>query len=180
VNLHSRRPRLAFFSVMCSAAAAFTILFGSFWARPDAFCGWQASPDWQLGRWGSTGVPKELSSAPLIERGRNLARAADCEACHTSKSGVPAPHANNQRFPGDRASAEGSGVRYSWLSGANVRLRVSICSSRTTARGRLALLRTDSRSAPGSIGPGQFPSPRGPMNLRRAAVAVRRSGQSGV
>ena len=35
-----------------------------------------------------TGVPAELSPARLIERGRYLARAADCEACHTSEDGV--------------------------------------------------------------------------------------------
>jgi mono/diheme cytochrome c family protein len=36
-----------------------------------------------------TGVPPELAKANLIERGQYLARAADCEACHTAKGGAP-------------------------------------------------------------------------------------------
>jgi mono/diheme cytochrome c family protein len=38
---------------------------------------------------GPTGVPKELESASLIERGQYLTRAADCLACHTSEDGQP-------------------------------------------------------------------------------------------
>jgi mono/diheme cytochrome c family protein len=36
-----------------------------------------------------TGVPASLRQAGLIERGEYLARAADCEACHTVKGGEP-------------------------------------------------------------------------------------------
>jgi mono/diheme cytochrome c family protein len=36
-----------------------------------------------------TGVPPELANAGLIKRGEYLARAADCEACHTAKGGAP-------------------------------------------------------------------------------------------
>lgn len=36
-----------------------------------------------------TGVPAELANANLLERGEYLTRAADCEACHTAKGGVP-------------------------------------------------------------------------------------------
>jgi mono/diheme cytochrome c family protein len=36
-----------------------------------------------------TGVPAELASASLVERGQYLARAADCEACHTAPGGTP-------------------------------------------------------------------------------------------
>ncbi len=36
-----------------------------------------------------TGVPAELASADIVQRGEYLARAADCEACHTAKGGVP-------------------------------------------------------------------------------------------
>jgi mono/diheme cytochrome c family protein len=36
-----------------------------------------------------TGVPATLASADAVERGRYLARAADCEACHTVKGGAP-------------------------------------------------------------------------------------------
>ncbi len=36
-----------------------------------------------------TGVPPELAGADLVRRGEYLARAADCEACHTAKGGTP-------------------------------------------------------------------------------------------
>jgi mono/diheme cytochrome c family protein len=36
-----------------------------------------------------TGVPPELANATAVQRGEYLARAADCEACHTAKGGVP-------------------------------------------------------------------------------------------
>src|SRR4030081_773059 len=38
---------------------------------------------------GPTGVPAELASASLIERGQYLTRAADCLACHTKEGGEP-------------------------------------------------------------------------------------------
>jgi mono/diheme cytochrome c family protein len=52
-----------------------------------------------------TGVPKELKGASLIERGQYLARAADCEACHTAEGGVP--------FAGGRAFVLPFGTLYS-------------------------------------------------------------------
>jgi mono/diheme cytochrome c family protein len=36
-----------------------------------------------------TGAPSELRGAALIQRGEYLARAADCEACHTAPGGIP-------------------------------------------------------------------------------------------
>jgi mono/diheme cytochrome c family protein len=36
-----------------------------------------------------TGVPPELANATPVKRGEYLARAADCEACHTAKGGTP-------------------------------------------------------------------------------------------
>ena len=36
-----------------------------------------------------TGVPAELKSASLIERGEYLTRAADCMVCHTAQGGAP-------------------------------------------------------------------------------------------
>ncbi|MFA5955890.1 cytochrome c [Hyphomicrobium sp.] len=36
-----------------------------------------------------TGVPASLATADLVTRGEYLTRAADCEACHTAKGGVP-------------------------------------------------------------------------------------------
>jgi mono/diheme cytochrome c family protein len=52
-----------------------------------------------------TGVPAELKSATLIERGQYLARAADCEVCHTAEGGVP--------FAGGRAFVLPFGTLYS-------------------------------------------------------------------
>ncbi len=36
-----------------------------------------------------TGVPAELANADILARGKYLTLAADCEACHTAKGGVP-------------------------------------------------------------------------------------------
>jgi mono/diheme cytochrome c family protein len=52
-----------------------------------------------------TGVPSELKSASIIERGEYLARAADCAVCHTAKDGVP--------FAGGRAFVLPFGTLYS-------------------------------------------------------------------
>jgi mono/diheme cytochrome c family protein len=52
-----------------------------------------------------TGVPAELKSASLVERGEYLARAADCGVCHTAKSGAP--------FAGGRAFILPFGTIYS-------------------------------------------------------------------
>src|SRR5438270_7022358 len=52
-----------------------------------------------------TGVPDELKSASLAERGEYLTRAADCVVCHTAKGGVP--------FAGGRAFVLPFGTLYS-------------------------------------------------------------------
>ncbi|MDB6082750.1 MAG: alcohol dehydrogenase [Gammaproteobacteria bacterium] len=52
-----------------------------------------------------TGVPAELASASLAERGEYLTRAADCLVCHTAKDGVP--------FAGGRAFVLPFGTLYS-------------------------------------------------------------------
>ena len=52
-----------------------------------------------------TGVPAELKSASLVERGEYLTRAADCVVCHTAKDGVP--------FAGGRAFVLPFGTMYS-------------------------------------------------------------------
>jgi mono/diheme cytochrome c family protein len=52
-----------------------------------------------------TGVPSELKSASLVERGEYLTRAADCAVCHTAKDGVP--------FAGGRAFVLPFGAIYS-------------------------------------------------------------------
>ena len=52
-----------------------------------------------------TGVPAELRSEDIVNRGKYLARAADCMVCHTAKDGVP--------FAGGRAFALPFGTIYS-------------------------------------------------------------------
>jgi mono/diheme cytochrome c family protein len=52
-----------------------------------------------------TGVADELKSASLTERGEYLTRAADCQACHTAKGGMP--------FAGGRAFVLPFGTMYS-------------------------------------------------------------------
>jgi mono/diheme cytochrome c family protein len=52
-----------------------------------------------------TGVPAELKSASLVERGQYLTRAADCVVCHTAKDGAP--------FAGGRAFVLPIGTIYS-------------------------------------------------------------------
>lgn len=106
MTLPSRRRRLTLFSVLAVAAAAF-IYFLWIVAGPGPmhFAGGEQVPIGNYGGADPTGVPKELSSASLIERGRYLARAADCEACHTSKSGVP--------YSGGRAFVLPFGTLYS-------------------------------------------------------------------
>jgi mono/diheme cytochrome c family protein len=52
-----------------------------------------------------TGVPTELNSASLVERGEYLARAADCVVCHTAPGGAP--------FAGGRAFVLPFGTMYS-------------------------------------------------------------------
>jgi mono/diheme cytochrome c family protein len=52
-----------------------------------------------------TGVPGELKSASLVERGEYLARAADCAVCHTANGGAP--------FAGGRAFVLPFGTIYS-------------------------------------------------------------------
>jgi mono/diheme cytochrome c family protein len=52
-----------------------------------------------------TGVPEELKSASIVERGEYLTRAADCAVCHTAKDGAP--------FAGGRAFVLPFGTIYS-------------------------------------------------------------------
>jgi len=52
-----------------------------------------------------SGVPVELKSASLVERGEYLTRAADCGPCHTAKDGIP--------FAGGRAFVLPFGTLYS-------------------------------------------------------------------
>jgi mono/diheme cytochrome c family protein len=85
----SREWRYAILGVVCIAAI---LLIGFLWIvlgpGPVDFAGGGrvALADYKGAD--PTGVPPELRNASLVERGQYLARAADCEACHTAKGGV--------------------------------------------------------------------------------------------
>jgi mono/diheme cytochrome c family protein len=64
--------------------------------RPLDFAGGTKATLAQYRAGDPTGVPAELRSASLIERGEYLTRAADCAACHTAEGG--APYAGGRAF----------------------------------------------------------------------------------
>src|SRR5579863_7670140 len=102
----SRRLRFGFYAVVALAAAAFIyFLWIVLGPGPMHFAGGKRVPIGNYGGGDPTGVPKELAQTSLLERGRYLARAADCEACHTAKSGVP--------YSGGRAFVLPVGTLYS-------------------------------------------------------------------
>ena len=70
--------------VVIGAAVAAYIVLGP---QPTAFAGGKrvALADYTQGD--PTGVPAELKSATLVERGEYLVRAADCVVCHTAPGG---------------------------------------------------------------------------------------------
>ena len=77
--------------ILVVAAIAVVVVAAGIWIirgpGPMAFVDGQkvALADYQAGD--PTGVPASLAKASLIERGRYLAQAADCMACHTSQGG---------------------------------------------------------------------------------------------
>src|SRR6201991_1759023 len=58
-------------------------------SRPLAFAGGQTVTLADYKGPSPTGVPADFASTDPIARGQYLARAADCQACHTAKGGVP-------------------------------------------------------------------------------------------
>lgn len=87
------------------AAVALVAAYIAFGPGPTAFAGGRhvALSDYHQGD--PTGVPAEMKSASLVERGAYLTRAADCVVCHTAKGGVP--------FAGGRAFILPFGTIYS-------------------------------------------------------------------
>lgn len=72
--------------VLAGAAVATYLALGP---GPTAFAkGARVALEKYQGR-NPSGVPDELKSAGLVERGEYLTRAADCMACHTREGGVP-------------------------------------------------------------------------------------------
>jgi mono/diheme cytochrome c family protein len=76
-----------------------------FGPRPTDFAAGKRVPLAQYQGQDPTGVPAELKTASLVERGEYLTRAADCVVCHTAKDGVP--------FAGGRAFVLPFGTLYS-------------------------------------------------------------------
>jgi mono/diheme cytochrome c family protein len=75
-------------------AVAAILLIGFLWIvlgpGPMDFAGGNFATAPGLRNWSEpTGAPPELAKASLVQRGQYLARAADCEACHTAKGGAP-------------------------------------------------------------------------------------------
>jgi len=104
--LQSRRLRFGFYAAVALAAAAFIyFLWIVLGPGPMHFAGGKRVPIGTFGGADPTGVPKELTQTSVVERGRYLARAADCEACHTAKSGIP--------YSGGRAFVLPFGTLYS-------------------------------------------------------------------
>jgi mono/diheme cytochrome c family protein len=104
--LQSRRLRSAIYAVAAVVVAIFIyFLWVVLGPGPMHFAAGKRVPIVNYRGGDPTGVPEELSGATLIERGRYLARAADCEACHTSKGGVP--------YAGGRAFVLPFGTLYS-------------------------------------------------------------------
>jgi mono/diheme cytochrome c family protein len=92
---------LAAIAVVVVIVAGYSV----FGPHPTDFAGGRrvALTDYQ--RPDPTGVPAELKSAGVVERGEYLTRAADCVVCHTAKDGVP--------FAGGRAFVLPFGTLYS-------------------------------------------------------------------
>ena len=91
--LSRRRSRALRYTLLGVAVVAVVVLVGLGWIvfgpGPTDFAGGKHVDlaDYHAGN--PTGVPRELADADVVRRGEYLARAADCEACHTAKGGRP-------------------------------------------------------------------------------------------
>jgi mono/diheme cytochrome c family protein len=88
--------------IVIAAVVASYVVFGP---HPTDFAGGKRVALAAYTQADPTGVPAELKSASLVERGEYLTRAADCVVCHTAKDGVP--------FAGGRAFVLPFGIIYS-------------------------------------------------------------------
>ena len=89
--------------VIAAAAAAGAVVWMASGPGPLAFA--KSAAGQAYAGPSPTGVPAELGRADLVTRGGYLARAADCESCHTAPGGKP--------FAGGRAIPTGFGTLYS-------------------------------------------------------------------
>jgi len=107
VTAFSQRSATARFLIAAIVAAVLVavvwLLWMAFGPGPMDFAGGQRVAGTSAQQ--ATGAPAELASASLVERGQYLARAADCEACHTAEGGQP--------FAGGRAIVLPFGTLYS-------------------------------------------------------------------
>lgn len=88
-----------------AAVGAIVSAYIAFGPRPTDFAGGKSVALSAYHAEDPTGVPAELKSASLAERGEYLTRAADCVVCHTAKDGAP--------FAGGRAFVLPFGTMYS-------------------------------------------------------------------
>jgi len=91
--------------VVIVGVALIVTAYMAFGPGPTAFAGGTRVAITQYSGPDPTGVPAELKTAGLVERGEYLTRAADCVVCHTAKDGVP--------FAGGRAFVLPFGTLYS-------------------------------------------------------------------
>ncbi len=90
----SRTGRAGRYALIGIAVIAVVVLAGFLWIvalapHPMDFAGGTRVAITEYHAENPSGVPAEIKSASLIERGEYLARAADCAACHTAEGGVP-------------------------------------------------------------------------------------------
>lgn len=86
----SRRRRY-WLSLVAAALSLIAVVAWRLLFLPDAldFAGGTRVSLTEYGRGPITGVPVELANADPLTKGRYLAQAADCVACHTAKGGKP-------------------------------------------------------------------------------------------
>ena len=93
MNLFSRMTALGRYTLIGIAAVCGIALIGLIWIAsdpgPTAFANGETVALADYKGASPTGVPEKLAKASLIARGRYLARAADCAACHTAPGGKP-------------------------------------------------------------------------------------------
>jgi mono/diheme cytochrome c family protein len=98
-------PAVMWILALIVAAAIIVSAFLILGPRPTDFAGGKRVALTEYRASDPTGVPAELKSATLIERGEYLTRTADCLVCHTAKDG--------QAFAGGRAFVLPFGTLYS-------------------------------------------------------------------
>jgi mono/diheme cytochrome c family protein len=98
-------PAVMWILALIVAAAIIVSAFLIFGPRPTDFAGGKRVALTEYRASDPTGVPAELKSSTLIERGEYLTRAADCLVCHTARDGQP--------FAGGRAFVLPFGTLYS-------------------------------------------------------------------